>query len=94
MGSFVQFHSVLFTKHFSSQIVHLLLIFLGSDELVKLLGKDLGKRPEAPDFFFEANGPKICVDFVAENPDKAESILRLIVTAASYEQRPVNNFMN
>ncbi|EAY01947.1 Beige/BEACH domain containing protein [Trichomonas vaginalis G3] len=93
--SFVNFLSALFTSNFSTQIVHLLLNFLNSNDLVRLLCQELVKRQEAPGFFFEANGLQICCDYVKENPESAERILQIFASAACHEQQPeIDNFLN
>ncbi|OHT04571.1 Beige/BEACH domain containing protein [Tritrichomonas foetus] len=95
MKDLIDFLSTLFTRHFSAQIVSLLLNFMEKKELTQLLVKELTKRPQGYQYFMESNGFLSFNDFLNEHNDRGEDVVKLLAAISHYgPKREINEWIN
>ncbi|OHS93041.1 hypothetical protein TRFO_40630 [Tritrichomonas foetus] len=82
---FIDFLETLFSKHFSLQIVSLLLSFMENMELMAMFERELRKRKESMNYFHQCNGFLSFDDFVKENPDKCEVVIKIMAGLSYFE---------
>ena len=95
MKDFIDFLSTLFKRHFSAQIVSLLLNFMENKDLKDLLIKELTKRQCGYQYFLESNGFLSLDDFLKDHDDRGEDVVRILAAISQYgPKREVNDWIN
>ncbi|KAK8890626.1 hypothetical protein M9Y10_035407 [Tritrichomonas musculus] len=80
MKDFIDFLSALFSRHFSQQIIPLMLNFISNKDLVLLFESELQKRGECYHYFLDCNGFIYLDEFMKTNPSQVDEVIRLIAS--------------